>query len=234
LLLWAALHALFLAGDLFTLYLLLELVAVAGVALVVLGRDGRALLAGTRYFFAEFAASTTFLLGVALIWRDAGTVVMADLPSAASATPAAGAGLALMTVGLLLKIPLVPVHFWLPDAHSRSPSAVSPVLSALVVKTAFAVLIRLWFLALPDVTTTAAAQLLGGLAAAAIVWGSLNALRVGPAEAAGRLLHRRPARVHGAAGPAGAGRIIRRLGRWGGPGRLPRTGEGGRRSSPPR
>jgi multicomponent Na+:H+ antiporter subunit D len=178
LLLWAAMHALFLAGDLFTIYLMLELVGVCGAALVVLGGDGPTLIAGTRYFFAEFAASATFLLGIALIWREAGSVVLSELPTDLVATSAGGAGLAVMTAGLLLKVPLFPLHFWLPAAHSLAPSTVSPILSAVVVKTSFAVLVRLWFLAVPAAGTHGAVQLLGVLGALAVLWGSLNALRV--------------------------------------------------------
>jgi multicomponent Na+:H+ antiporter subunit D len=177
LLLWASLHALFLAGDLFTAYLMLELIGIAGAALVVLGGDARTMLAGTRYFFAEFAASTSFLLGVALVWREAGTVVLADLPAGLAATPAGAAGLAIMTAALLLKVPLFPLHFWLPAAHSLAPATVSPILSAVVVKSAFAVLIRLWFFAMPG-GTPAATHLLGALGALAVIWGSVNALRV--------------------------------------------------------
>jgi multicomponent Na+:H+ antiporter subunit D len=178
LLLWAALQALFLAGDLFTIYLMLELVGVCGAALVVLGGDGRTLIAGTRYFFAEFAASATFLLGIALVWREAGSVVLADLPGDLATTAAGGAGLAVMTAGLLLKVPLFPLHFWLPAAHALAPSTVSPILSAVVVKTSFAVLVRLWFVAVPAAGTVGVMQTLGVLGALAVVWGSVNALRV--------------------------------------------------------
>jgi multicomponent Na+:H+ antiporter subunit D len=181
LLLWGAVQALFVAADLFTLYLLLELVAIAGVSLVVLGGGRAELAAGTRYFFAEFAASATFLFGVALVWADSGTVVLADMPAGVAEDGAGALGLALLTVGLLLKVPLAPLHFWLPAAHARAPGAVSPFLSALVVKTAFVVFLRLWFSALaPGSGGVAVAHLLGVLGAVAVVWGSVNALRAGP------------------------------------------------------
>jgi multicomponent Na+:H+ antiporter subunit D len=176
LLLWAAANAVFAAGDLLSIYLLFELVALTAVALAVLGGDRRALVAGMRYFYAELAASATFLLGVALVWADAGTVVLADLPPGMATTTSGGVGMALMTVGLLVKVPLVPLHFWLPAAHSLAPGPVSPFLSAVVVKTAFAVLVRLWFVGSSE-PTAGVAQLLGALGALAVVWGSVNALR---------------------------------------------------------
>lgn len=175
--LWAALHTLFLAGDLFTIYLMLELVGLTGAWLVALAGDRRAVVAGARYFYAELVASLTFLLGVAIVWSQAGTLVIAALPAELAESPAGWWGLALMTAGLVLKVPLVPVHLWLPGAHTLAPAAVSPVLSALVVKTAFAVLARLWLTGLPEAVTPAAAQAVGALGAVAVLWGSFNAVR---------------------------------------------------------
>jgi formate hydrogenlyase subunit 3/multisubunit Na+/H+ antiporter MnhD subunit len=82
-----------------------------------------------------------------------------------------------MTVGLLAKTAIVPLHLWLPPAHAGAPPAASTVLSALVVKGSFFILLRVWFEALPSIPTAAALQLLGALGAAAIVLGSVLALR---------------------------------------------------------
>jgi multicomponent Na+:H+ antiporter subunit D len=177
LVLWGALHLLFVAGDLLTAYLMLELVGIAGAALVVLGGDRETTSAGTRYFFAELVASTTVLAGIGLLWSRTGTLSFAALADHVGDDPQAAVAVGVITAGLLLKVPLVPLHFWLPPAHSLAPSAVSPALSSVVVKTAFAVVARLWFLALPALVTREAAQLLGVLGVVAIVWGSLNALR---------------------------------------------------------
>ncbi|MFO7777146.1 MAG: proton-conducting transporter membrane subunit [Nitriliruptoraceae bacterium] len=174
--LWAALHLLLTAGDLFTVYLMLEVVGLCGSLLVTLRGDRGSVLAGTRYFYAELVASTTMLLGVAVVWSQAGTVVFAELGAALEDTTMAGLGLAVMTIGLLLKAPLAPLHFWLPAAHTLAPSAVSPLLSGVMVKVAFAVLIRLWFLSVPELVTTSAAQLIGAMGALAILWGSVGAL----------------------------------------------------------
>ena len=173
----AGLHGLFLAGDLFTAYLMLELVAVAGAAMVVLGGGHERLVAGTRYFLAELVASVTFLVGTALVWTVAGTVVIAELPGHLGDHAVGRLGLALLTVGLLLKVPVVPLHFWLPAAHTLAPTTVSPLLSALVVKSAFVVLLRIWGEGVPQLATTAFVQLLGALGVIAVVWGGLTALR---------------------------------------------------------
>ena len=175
--LWGCLHLLFLAGDLLTVYLMFEAVGVAGVALVVLGGDRRTVLAGTRYLYAELVATTTVLIGIAVVWHQTGTLVLAELGPALTASPSGWWALGMITAGLLIKVPLAPLHFWLPAAHALAPSAVSPVLSAVVVKSAFVVLVRLWFLTVPTLVTRGAAQLLGWLGVVAIAWGSLAALR---------------------------------------------------------
>ena len=177
LLLWWGLTVLFLAGDLLTIYLMLELVGACGALLVTLRGDVASLLAGMRYFYAELAASTTMLVGVGLVWSQTGTLVLAELPADLGGQPTAIVGLAAISAGLLLKVPLIPLHLWLSPAHTLAPRVVSPVLSAVMVKAAFVVLMRVWFLAVPDTVTFAAAQLLGGLGALAVLWGSLLALR---------------------------------------------------------
>jgi multicomponent Na+:H+ antiporter subunit D len=80
-------------------------------------------------------------------------------------------------VGLLAKTALVPLHLWLPPAHAGAPSAASAVLSALVVKGSFFIVVRLWFDVMPALPGFTAAQLLAALGAAAIVLGSVVALR---------------------------------------------------------
>lgn len=171
------LHGVMLAGDLITAYLMLELVAVTGAALVVLGGGRRRLAAGARYFYAEMAASLAFLSGAALVWLATGTVVLHEIPGTLTDTAEGRLGLALLTVGLLLKVPVFPLHFWLPAAHATAASAVSPWLSALVVKSAFVVLARVWLTGPVEVPPAAAAQLLGALGAAAVLWGGVAALR---------------------------------------------------------
>jgi formate hydrogenlyase subunit 3/multisubunit Na+/H+ antiporter MnhD subunit len=83
----------------------------------------------------------------------------------------------LMTAGLLAKTALFPLYLWLPAAHAGAPPAASAVLSALVVKGSFFVTVRLWFFVMPALPGAAATQVMSALAAAAIVFASLLALR---------------------------------------------------------
>jgi formate hydrogenlyase subunit 3/multisubunit Na+/H+ antiporter MnhD subunit len=80
-------------------------------------------------------------------------------------------------VGLLAKTALLPLHLWLPPAHAGAPPAASAILSALVVKAGFYLLLRLWLDLFGPVTGAHALQFLGVLGAAAVLWGSVQALR---------------------------------------------------------
>ena len=173
LLTWASLHTIFLSADLFNLYVALELLGLSAVALVVLAGGLPALIAGTRYLLVAFAGSMLYLLGVALVYAEAGVLDLYAL----EVTTSGGVALVLMTVGMLLKTGLFPLHFWLPAAHAIAPGPVSPVLSGLVVKASFYIVVRLWEQALPGSSSVAGAWVLGLLGVVAVVWGGLGALR---------------------------------------------------------
>ncbi|HEY4167844.1 MAG TPA: proton-conducting transporter membrane subunit [Reyranella sp.] len=179
--LWAALNMIFVGGDLFNLYVALELLTFAAVPLVCL--DGRAetLRAALRYLLFALVGSVFYLLGAALLYGGYGTldiVLLAQRIGGDPVVPAAAfvAG-GLMTAGLLAKTALFPLHLWLPPAHANAPAPASAVLSALVVKGSFFLIVRLWFDVMPGLATHAVTLLLGGLGSAAIVFGSVLALR---------------------------------------------------------
>lgn len=175
LLLWGGLNGLYLSADLFNLFVTLEVVGLTAVALVTLSRERIALTAAMRYLLAAIFGSLAYLLGVALIYAQHSTLsllLLADL----SATPGTLLALALMTFGLLLKTAIFPFHFWLPLAHASAPAPVSALLSALVVKASYYLLLRLWLFVYGD-GLAAAAQVLALLGAAALLYGSLQAFR---------------------------------------------------------
>ncbi len=177
LLLWTALNALLLSGDLFNLYVTLELLGLTAVALTAMGASKAAVEAALRYLMAGLLGSMMFLAGVSLIYAGYGTLDLSVLTQSVAPEPVAWAALALMTAGLLLKTALFPLHFWLPPAHGSAPAPVSAVLSALVVKVAFYLVLRLWHDVFADLVTPMAANLLGLLGGAAVLWGSWSALR---------------------------------------------------------
>ena len=172
-----ALNALFLSADVFNLYVTLELLGLAAVSLTAL-TGGKAALGGAmRYLLATLSGSLAYLLGVALLYHAFGSVDIATLAERIRPVPAAWAALGLMSAGLILKTALFPLHFWLPPAHASAPSPVSAVLSALVIKASFYILLRLWLTVFGPLAGNGVTALLGLLGAAAVLWGSVQALR---------------------------------------------------------
>ena len=174
---WGAMNLVVLSRDLFNLYVALELLTFAAVPLVSL--DGRAetLAAALRYLVFALLGSVLYLLGAVLLYGAYGTLDISLLATRVQPEPAAWVAAALMTAGLLAKTALFPLHLWLPPAHAGAPPAASAVLSALVVKGSFVLLVRLWFEVMPGLWSVAATQLIAALGAAAIVYGSVLALR---------------------------------------------------------
>jgi multicomponent Na+:H+ antiporter subunit D len=175
LLLWAALNAVFVSRDLFNLYVGLELLSLVAVALVAIGGKAEALAAAMRYMIFALAGSLLYLAGVVLTYAAHGTLDI-GLLAARNPAPPDGLALALMTAGLLVKTAIFPFHVWLPPAHGGAPAPASALLSGLVPKASFLIILRLWFEAMPDRAGPAALMLLASLGAAAVIWGSLQAL----------------------------------------------------------
>lgn len=174
--LWTALNALFLSADIFNLYVTLELLGLAAVALAALAGSANALISAMRYLLVSLLGSLCYLLGVALLYHAYATVDIALLAERVTISPTTSAALGLMTAGLLLKTALFPLHFWLPPAHASAATPVSALLSALVVKASYYLLLRLWLEVFSGLGM-GIEGVLGMLGAAAVVWGSLQALR---------------------------------------------------------
>jgi formate hydrogenlyase subunit 3/multisubunit Na+/H+ antiporter MnhD subunit len=174
---WAALATVFLSNDLFTLFVALELLTFSAVPLVCLENRASTIEAALRYLLFALVGSMFYLLGTGLMYGARGTLDLSLLAGAMTADPVAIAAVALMTVGLLAKAALFPLYLWLPPAHGSAPPAASAILSALVVKGAFFVLLRLWLDVLLGVPTELPAQTLATLGGGAILVGSVLALR---------------------------------------------------------
>ncbi|MBM9604862.1 complex I subunit 5 family protein [Desulfopila inferna] len=177
LLLLGGLNSLYISADIFNMYILLELISLAAVALTTLTGRAEALIAALRYLMAAMMGSLVFLLGVAFLYAEYGILDIGGLGLLLETNPSTITAFGLMVFGMLIKTALLPFHFWLPAAHGNAPAPVSAILSALVVKGSYFMTLRIWFQIFPSVTTYSAAQFLGGLGALAILWGSFQAVR---------------------------------------------------------
>lgn len=175
---WTALNAIFLSRDLFNLYVGLELLTLAAVALVAMGGD-KALGAALRYLFFALTGSILYLAGVVLVYSAHGLLDITLLATTSLPATTDRLAMGLMTVGLLIKTALFPFHVWLPPAHAAAPAPASAILSALVPKASFVILFRIWFEAMPDTANDQMLVMLGILGALAVVHGGVMALRQG-------------------------------------------------------
>ncbi|MFO7676372.1 MAG: proton-conducting transporter membrane subunit [bacterium] len=136
-LLLAGLNGVALTGDMFNLFVFLEISAVSSYALVAFGTEAEELESGFKYMVMGEIAGMMVLVSVALLYARTSTLNMADMSRALQAigqTPFTWFVLGTMLVGFATKMALMPFHSWLPDAHLSAPAPVSAVLSGVFVK----------------------------------------------------------------------------------------------------
>ncbi len=124
-------------GDLFNLFVFLEIASVSSYALVGFSVEEEGLEAGFKYMVMGEIASLFILLAIAFIYASFSTLNMADISVSLYHAPRNAVYyfvLGLLCFGFLLKSACVPFHSWLPDAHPAAPAPVSSVLSGVFIK----------------------------------------------------------------------------------------------------
>jgi len=126
-----------LSGDIFNLFVFLEIASIASYALVGFGCEHEQLEAAFKYAVLGSVASSLILFAIGLVYGNTGTLNMAYI-SQAIQTRGLNHGLtfalAMFIAGFGLKAALVPFHAWLPDAHPAAPAPVSAMLSGVLIK----------------------------------------------------------------------------------------------------
>ncbi|GAB4243676.1 MAG: monovalent cation/H+ antiporter subunit D family protein [Thermoleophilia bacterium] len=171
-----------LTGDLFNLYVFLEISSLSAYALLSVG-NRQAPFAAFRYIIMGTIGGTFYLLGVGYLYFHTGTLNMVDMAARLSElgtdSRAVVAAAGFITIGLGLKMALFPLHMWLPDAYTSGSSASVGLIAPIMTKVAAYSLIRVLFgvfgadyVAGQIPLTT----LIGWLAAVGIIWGSVMAI----------------------------------------------------------
>ena len=165
------------AGDLFNLWVWFEAMAVSSYLLVAFYREqAGSLEAGMKYLVQSALGSVLVLLGIALVLAQTGTLTLDEIRAGAQAgSPALLAAGALFIIGFGVKIAMVPMHTWLPDAHSQAPSGISAMLSGVVIEAGLVALLRA-LMPLMGVTPTWGILLMA-FGALNMLYGNLLALR---------------------------------------------------------
>lgn len=133
----AGMNGVVITGDIFNLYVFMEIAAIASYALVAYGCEHEELEAAFKYAVLGGVASTLILVGIALVYMVAGSLNMAQIATHVSRMGVSAPlllALSLLVAGLGLKAALVPFHAWLPDAHPSAPAPVSAMLSGVLIK----------------------------------------------------------------------------------------------------
>ena len=151
-------------GDIFNLFVFLEISSLSSYALISLGRNRQALTASYQYLIMGTLGATFFLIGVGLLYSQTGTLNMLDLADRLvniTDSKTVHTGFAFIMIGFALKLALFPLHLWLPNAYTYAPSVVSLFLAATATKVALYVILRVLFTVFPDgfVTDTPAGLL---------------------------------------------------------------------------
>lgn len=130
------------ASDLFNLWIWFEAMAITSYLLVAFYRElPLSLEAGVKYLLQSAAGSVLVLLGISLVLALTGTMNLAEIRQAESSPWLIAAGAAFM-IGFGVKTALVPMHTWLPDAHSMAPSGISAMLSGVVIEAGLIAMLR--------------------------------------------------------------------------------------------
>jgi len=134
-----------LTGDIFNLFVFLEISSLSSYALISMGRHRRALTASFQYLIMGTIGATFFLIGVGLMYAETGTLNMADLSTRLPAVlehRTVHTAFAFIVVGVGLKLAMFPLHLWLPNAYTYAPSAITVFLAATATKVAIYIMIR--------------------------------------------------------------------------------------------
>ena len=168
-------------GDLFNLFVMLEVASLASYALIAIGSEG-ALFASFRYLIMGTLGACFYLLGVGHLYIATGSLNMADLAGILPQiydSRAVLAGFTFLIIGLGIKMALFPLHAWLTDAYSRAPAAVSAVIAPLMTKVMAYVTIRVMFSVFQPSFVISRPQITDALVwvgSAAIIFGAVMAL----------------------------------------------------------
>lgn len=169
-----------LTGDIFNLFVFLEISSLATYALISMGKSRRALTAAFSYLILGTIGATFFLIGVGFLFAASGSLNTADIASRFDTFTdmrLVETALIFMVLGVALKAAIFPLHSWLPNAYGQAPSAVSVFLSATATKVSIYVLLRILYDLYPIAywVDMLLPQIMLSLGCVAVIYGSYRA-----------------------------------------------------------
>ena len=178
-LLSAGLLGMTITGDMFNLYVFLEIASISGYGLIALGR-GKSVVASFRYLLLGTIAASFYLLSVAYLYAITGTLNMADMSRLLMHqldTPNVLLAVSMLIVAFGLKMALFPLHGWQPDAYTYAHPAAAPIVAGLMSKAPALALLRYLFsiITVESIYVEIGLKAIGFLGACGIILGSVMA-----------------------------------------------------------
>jgi multicomponent Na+:H+ antiporter subunit D len=135
-------------GDVFNVFVFLEVSSLSAYALIALGQDRRALTAAYQYLIMGSIGATFIVIGIGMMYVMTGTLNMLDLSvllAELGPNRTVAVAFGFLSIGISLKLALFPLHFWLPNAYAYAPSAVTAFIASTATKVAVYMLLRFFF-----------------------------------------------------------------------------------------
>lgn len=134
-------------ADVFNLYVFLEITSLSGYVLIAMG-GSRGVISAFRYLLIGTIGASFYLLGVAFIYGETGTLNMQDMAGLVGPVLSSGTTMVAMLFILLgfgMKMALFPLHGWQPEAHTNAHAGADPIIAGLMVKIPAYVMIRFFY-----------------------------------------------------------------------------------------
>lgn len=162
LLLMSAILGIFTAGDMFLFFLFWELEMVPAYFLIAFGDNENAKASAMKFVLFTFLGSMVMLLGILLlhyynyISNGILSATFSDIIDSSIPVGIQNLIAVCLIIGFAVKLPIVPLHTWLPDAHTNAPTPVSMILAGILLKTGAYGIFRFNYQTMPDSFTTIA------------------------------------------------------------------------------
>ena len=165
----------FVALDMVLFFLFFEFSLIPMYFLIGKWGGQNRLYAALKFFLYTFAGSALLLVGILLVYASAGTANIIELGKISLPPGVQTWGFLLMAVGFAVKVPLFPLHTWLPDAHVEAPTAGSILLAGVFLKMGTYGYVRFVLPLFPE-ASIAFGPYVATLALIGIIYGALVAL----------------------------------------------------------
>ncbi len=132
-------------GDVFNVFVFLEISSLSSYILIALGQERRAMMAAFSYLIMGTIGATFLLIGIGFMYQMTGTLNMVDMAErlqSVNETRTILVAVAFVVVGISTKLAVFPLHQWLPNAYSEAPPLVSAFLASTATKVAYYLLLR--------------------------------------------------------------------------------------------